>query len=57
MTFGSQILIALIAAACASALYVFIINAGWNWRQFFAIALAGTVVIFVLLTGGLIKVG
>jgi hypothetical protein len=57
MTFGSQILIALIAAACASALYTFIINAGWNWRQFFAIALAGTVVIFVLLTGGLIKVG
>jgi hypothetical protein len=43
MTFGPQIILALIAAACASALYVFVINAGWNWRQFFAIALAGLI--------------
>lgn len=57
MIFGQQIVVALIASACASALYVFISTAGWNWRQFFAFTLAGTVVIFVLLTGGLIKVG
>ncbi len=57
MTFGPQILIALIAAASASALYTFISTAGWNWRTFFAIALAGTVVLFVILTGGLIKIG
>lgn len=57
MTFGPQIIIALIAALSASALYVFISTAGWNWRQFFAIAAALTVILFVLLTGGLIKVG
>lgn len=57
MTFGPQIIIALIAAISASALYVFIANAGWNWRQFFAIAAYTTVVLFVVLTGGLITIG
>ena len=57
MTFGPQIILALIAAVSASALYTFISTAGWNWRLFFAIAAALTVILFVVLTGGLIKIG
>jgi hypothetical protein len=57
MTFGPQLIVALIAAAAASAGYVFISSAGWNWRLFFANVWLWTVVLFVLLTGGLIKVG
>jgi hypothetical protein len=57
MTFGPQLVVALIAAAVASTGYVFISSAGWSWRLFFANVWLWTVVLFVLLTGGLIKVG
>ena len=57
MVFAPELITALIAAACAAALYVFISTAGWSWRQFFALTLSLAVILFVLLTGGLIKVG
>ncbi len=57
MTIGAMVLLALGAAALASALYVFISSGGWSWRLFFALTAALTVILYVLLTGGPLRVG
>ena len=57
MILSTALITSIIAAIAASAGYVFISTAGWDWRKFFAFVWLWTVVIFVLLTGGLIKVG
>lgn len=57
MILAAPVLLALGAAALAAALYVFISTAAWSWRQFFALTAAIAVVLYVLLTGGPLKVG
>jgi hypothetical protein len=54
---STALITAIIAAAAASAGYVFISTAAWSWRMFFANVWLWTVILFVLLTGGLIKIG
>jgi hypothetical protein len=55
MIISSAFLLALGAAALASGLYHLI--AGWTWREFFAHTALYTVILFVLLTGGAIRIG
>jgi hypothetical protein len=58
MVVSSAFLLALGAAALASALYLLIGATGpWTWRPFFALTIALTIILFVLLTGGAIRIG
>jgi hypothetical protein len=57
MVVSSAFILALGAAALASALYVFISTGSWSWREFFALTALYTVILFVLLTGGAIRIG
>jgi hypothetical protein len=57
MVIGGTLILALGAAALASALYVFISTGAWSWREFFALTALYTVILFVLLTGGAIRIG
>lgn len=57
MIVSTTLLLALGAAALASALYILIGGGPWTWRQFFALTAALAVILFVVLTGGAIKIG
>lgn len=57
MIVSGAFLLALGAAAFAAALYVLIRPEPWAWRTFFAITAALAVILFVLLTGGAIRLG
>lgn len=57
MVVSSALLLALGAAALASALYTFISTGAWSWRLFFALTAALAVILVVLLTGGAFQLG
>lgn len=57
MVVSTMFLIALGAAALASALYILIGGDEWKWRRFFALTAALAVILFVILTGGAVRIG
>lgn len=56
MIISSALLLSLGAAALASGLKV-LIGGVWSWREFFSWTAYTAVVLFVLLTGGAIRIG
>ncbi len=56
MIISAAFLLSLGAAALASALKV-LIGGAWSWREFLAWTAYTAVVLFVLLTGGAIRIG
>lgn len=57
MVVSTTLLLALGAAALASALYILIGGDEWKWRRFFALTAALAVILFVILTGGAVRIG
>lgn len=56
MILSSAFLLALGASALASGLKA-LISGAWSWREFFAWTAYTAVVLFVILTGGAIRIG
>ena len=57
MIISSAFLLALGAAALSAAIYVFTVSPQWSWRLWIGLTLALAVILFVLLTGGAIRIG
>lgn len=57
MVISSAFVLALGAAALSAGIYVFTTQPQWSWRLWIGLTLALAVILFVLLTGGAIRIG
>ena len=57
MIISGAFLLALGAAALSAAIYVFTVSPQWSWRLWIGLTLALAVILFVILTGGAIRIG